>query len=83
MAAERALVGIFFVLERVEVVGEKLLGERRRSSFVLRPVVPSEATGIGGAGVIVGIEVGFVLDDLGIAREVRADEVAIFRAPDL
>ena len=44
---------------------------------------PAHSTGIGRAGEIGGVEVGFVFQELRVARQVRADEVAVLRAPDL
>src|SRR5205085_2888797 len=83
VAAEGALVGFLFLLEAIEVVGKKFLrqGSIDLAFVLLHELVPAGVAGVHGAGGIVGIVGGFFLDELRVAGEIGAYEVAIFGTP--
>src|ERR1700726_5262727 len=85
VSAQRALAGLLFLFEAVEMIGEKALGHLNvnRSFGTLHHLFGAGMTRVHGRGCVVGIEAASLFaNQLGIAREVRANEISIFRSPD-
>ena len=83
MAAKRPLIGLLFFLEAVDVVRKELL-RHVYVDFALRLLhdfLPASASSVGRGRSVIGIKSSFFFKDLRIAGEIRAYEVAVFRAP--
>src|SRR4051812_27295548 len=81
--AKRALVSLFLVLERIEVVAQECFRQGGVNlAFVLRyQLFPADVARVGRTALIVHVESGFFCGELGVTWKIRADKVAVFGPP--
>ena len=83
LAAEGAVVGAVLAVDDVEVVGLEVLAEFDVDGPLVlgEELLPAELPRIWRGIFLVDVELRLLGSQLGIDREVRADEAAIFRPP--